>query len=42
MKKNIIYYLYFFYIHKKMNMQKTHEIKSNVFIIETRDKKRIG
>jgi len=41
MKKYIIHYLYFFYIHKKMNIQKTHEIKSNIFIIETRDKKEI-
>jgi len=31
MKKRIIHYLFFFYIHKKMNIKKAHEIKNNVF-----------
>jgi len=41
MKKHIIHYLFFFYIHKKMNIEKVHEIKYIFFIIETRDKKGI-
>jgi len=31
MKKHIIHYSFFFYIHKKLNIQKAHEIKNNVF-----------
>ena len=30
-EKTHIHYLFFFYIHKKINIQKAHEIKNNIF-----------